>query len=312
MGKKYDDLDEYKRAVLSDSIKSNDIMENITLPECVYKYRRFDPRYLEESLNGNMFFSNPAEMNVNDSCDCKIEFKEEEILKTMFPDMSRETRRKHPEFLKKIKDYKKSLQGALRVGCFTSCDCSQIEMWDNPYFGDKHKGYCIKYKVDPAYFYPGGIVFLKILYDNNGFDATDLMKNFVEWNKLDEAGEVNSNEYIRRSMKLVCLAHNHTLFKPEAYKNEEEWRIIISNRRYLKYFGKENVYTRDFSSLMQAVYLGSEFRNTDKSGEMYECAVKACKEHHIPLYIMQRNGSKLEEKIVYDPDKDEDNCQFIG
>ena len=27
------------------------------------------------------------------------------------------------------------MQGVLRVGCFTTCDCSQIKMWDNQYFG---------------------------------------------------------------------------------------------------------------------------------------------------------------------------------
>ena len=183
MNKMYDDLGEYKKAVLSDSITPSEIMKEITLPQSVYKYRKFDT---------------------------------------------------HPEYLQELEKYKKSLQGALRVGCFTTCDCSQIGMWDNQHFGDKHKGYCIEYKVEPTYFYPNTIIFLKILYDNYGFDATDAIKNFV-------------------------------------------------------------------SPLMQAIYLGSEFRKTDKNGEMYEHALRVCKKHHIPLYIMRKNGDKLEENIEYNP-----------
>lgn len=85
MDKIYDNLEEYRKAVLSDSIKSSDIMKNTTLPESVYKYRKFDIQYLKESLGGNMFFSKPTDMNVNDSYDCKMEFDEKEVFKAMFP-----------------------------------------------------------------------------------------------------------------------------------------------------------------------------------------------------------------------------------
>ena len=64
------------------------------------------------------------------------------------------------------------------------------------------------------------------------------------------------------------------------------------------------MYTKDFSPLMKAIYLGSEFRNADKNGEMYEHALRVCKKHHIPLYIMQQNGDKLEENIEYNPEKE--------
>ena len=297
MGKIYDDFDEYKKAVLSDCIGPSEIMKGITLPKSVYKYRKFDTRYLKESLDGNVFFSNPIDMNVNDSCDCKMEFDTNEMLKAMFPGANRKTRRQHPKCLQELEKYKESLQGALRVGCFTTCDCSQIEMWDNQYFGDKHKGYCIKYRIDPTYFYPNTIIFLKILYDNSGFDATDAIKNFVEWNNLKREGMGNSQICNMRERKMVCLGHNHALFKPEKYQSEKEWRIIIPKNRYVQYFEKEDVYTKDFGSLMQAIYLGSEFRNTDKNGEMYEHALEVCRKHHIPLYVMQRNGNKLQESI---------------
>lgn len=304
LNKVYDDVDEYKKAVLSEYIKSSDIMKEITLPESVYKYRKFDIQYLKESLDGNVFFSNPIDMNVNDPYDCKLEFDTREILKTIFPGISRGYCRKHPEVLDKLEKYKKSLQGALRVGCFTTCDCSKIEMWDNRYFGDNHRGYCIKYKVGSTHFYPHTIIFLKILYDDCGFDATNAMKNFVEWVKLLDNGMKDDQNYKMRTVKLVCLGYNHALFKPEKYQNEKEWRIIIPNNRYLEYFGEENVYTKDFSPLMQAIYLGSEFRNSDKSGEMFEYALKVCRRLHIPLYIMQRNGEKMEEKIAYNPNEE--------
>lgn len=301
MDKIYDNCDKYKNAVLCDCIKSSDIMKEITLPTSVYKYRKFDIQYLKESIDGNVFFSNPIDMNVNDPYDCKMEFDTKEILKILLPGSSREMRRKHPEWNQAIEKYKESLQGALRIGCFTTCDCSKIEMWDNPYFGDKHKGYCIKYKVESTHFYPNTIIFLKILYDDCGFDATDAMKNFIEWEKLKNQRMKYCTIYNTRSRKLVCLGHNHALFKPEKYKGEAEWRIIIPKNRYVEYFGKKDVYTKDFSTLMQAIYLGSEFRYTDKSGEMYEYALEVCKKLRIPLYIMRRDGDKLEQDIEYSP-----------
>lgn len=118
---------------------------------------------------------------------------------------------------------------------------------------------------------------MKILYDNCGFNATDAIKNFVKWEKLESRGMQDSAIYKMRAGKMVCLGHNHALFKPEDYKNEKEWRIIIPNNRYVEYFGKADVYTKDFSPLMQAIYLGSEFRNTDINGEMYEYALEVCK-----------------------------------
>lgn len=302
MNKTYDNFDKYREAVMSDCINPHCIMDNITLPDYVFKYRKFDIVYLKESLDGKVYFSSPADMNVNDPYDCTIKFDEKEVFKAMFPDVRDNIFDENPIFLHSLKQYKDSFQTALRVGCFTTCHCSKVGMWDNRYFGDEHKGYCIKYKVEPEYFYPNTIVFLKVLYDDNSFDATDAMKNFVEWVKLEQEQRKNS-QYYQKAEKMVCLGHNHTLFKPEEYKCEEEWRIIIPNNHYLEYFGKEDVYTKDFSPLMQAIYLGSEFRNTDKSGEMYEYALGVCKGLHIPLYIMQRNGDKLEEKIEYSPDE---------
>lgn len=301
MNNKYDNLTKYKKAVLSDYIKSSDIMKEITLPDFVYKYRKFDIRYLKESLDGKVFFSTPADMNVNDPYDCQMDFDEKQVFLTMFPGVPDKVFDENPAIFKMLNDYKQSLQRQVRIGCFTTCDCSKIEMWDNEYFGDKHRGYCIKYKVDPLYFYPATIVFLKVLYDNNGFNATEVMKNFVEWVKLGQEQKKNSQSYRVRTAKMVCLGHNHTLFKPEKYKNEEEWRIIIPENRFIEYFGEENIYTKDFSSLIHSVYLGSEFKKADKDGKMYNYALEVCKRNQIPLYIMQQNGDKFEEKGEYDP-----------
>ncbi len=197
MSKIYDDLDRYKNAVLCDCIKSSDIMKKITLPKSVYKYRKFNTQYLKESLDGNVFFSKPADMNVNDPYDCRIKFDKKEVFKAMFHNTNDSVFREHPEFLHMLEEYKKSIQTALRVGCFTTCDYTKIEMWDNQYFGDEHKGYCIEYKVEPRYFYPDTLVFLKVLYDNNEFNATDAMKNFVEWVKLKQDGRENSLHYYK-------------------------------------------------------------------------------------------------------------------
>lgn len=301
MNKMYDDINEYKKAVLSDCIKPWDIMKEITLPDCVYKYRKFDVQYLKKSLDGEMFFSSPADMNVNDSHDCQINFNKREVLKTMCPEHTSDEELEYsihsnPEVIKTFNEWIEGFQSQLRVGCFTTCDCSHIEMWDNQYFGDEHKGYCIKYKVDPSYFYPNTIVFLKVLYDDKGFDATDAMKNFIEWLK---AGQSYCDEKVE---KMCCLGHNHTLFKSEKYKDEEEWRIIIPKNRFSDYFGRDEIFTKDFGSLMQGIYLGSEFKKADKSGEMYHYALEVCKRKQIPLYVMKESGNRLEEELEYNPE----------
>lgn len=293
----YDNPVEYRKAMLNDQITPREIMENITLPQYVYKYRKYDTRYLKESLDGKMYFSSPADMNYNDPDDCKIKFDDEEVLRSILHGkISEENQSSHD----KLKEYQKSLQKQLRIGCFTTCDCSRMEMWDNPDFGDKNRGYCIKYKVEPKYFYPDKLIFLKMIYDDNGFDATDLMKNLNEIRESEEKGHPYCQEkYI---MKMVCLAHNHTLFKPVKYMNEEEWRIIIPINRVQTYFEKKDSCTKDFSSLMQSVCLGSEFHKSDVNGEMYDYALSVCKKYKIPLYIMRKNGGKLEEKIEYSPE----------
>ena len=64
-----------------------------------------------------------------------------------------------------------SIQSGMRVGCFTTVDCLKHDMWDNKYFGYEGKGYCIEYEVLEEIFYPQDMVFLKVYYDDKGFDA---------------------------------------------------------------------------------------------------------------------------------------------
>ncbi|MCI9105982.1 MAG: hypothetical protein HFG56_10575 [Lachnospiraceae bacterium] len=44
------------------------------------------------------------------------------------------------------------------------------------------------------------------VFDDNGFNTTEVMKNFVEWVKLEQEQKKNSQSYGVRTVKMVCLA----------------------------------------------------------------------------------------------------------
>lgn len=69
---KFDNVKEYRKALLSDDYTPKKIMENITIPDKVYKYRAFNPRYLKDSIEGKVYFSLLSEINANDDDDCKV------------------------------------------------------------------------------------------------------------------------------------------------------------------------------------------------------------------------------------------------
>ena len=48
-------------------------------------------------------------------------------------------------------------------------------MWYNKYFGANGMGYCIEYDMDESIFYPDKLCCMKVVYDDSGYDATDLL-----------------------------------------------------------------------------------------------------------------------------------------
>ena len=59
--KKFDDVKEYRKALISHDYTSKMIMNNITIPNKVYKYRSLNPDYLKDSIEGK--WSSPVRLD---------------------------------------------------------------------------------------------------------------------------------------------------------------------------------------------------------------------------------------------------------
>ena len=193
---KYDEEAFYKKALLSPYINPHDMMKDITIPDSVFKYRSFgsyndniwtENPYWREALSGEVFFATPKSFNSNDPIDCQLSIDLVQFVKrVMDKDISN-----NPEAIKKAENifeqYIDDLQTNKRIGCFTTVNCTNREMWDNPYFGSNGEGDCIEYRTDKEFFSPENILLLKIVYDDNEYDATELMVQLKDFENSEIA-----------------------------------------------------------------------------------------------------------------------------
>lgn len=308
----YDDITRYIEGLFSEYISCQAIMKSITFPGSVFKYRRFvdhsvetneitDNPFWKTSLDGDFFFSTPSEFNSNDPDDCKLSFNEEKVIQNLYspsPSALLQHQDKLNNLYTDLNQYKNDFNHNFRVGCFTTGDYRDPFMWQNEHFGLNHTGYCIQYKVDPNYFYPGTIVFLKNIYLERDYDATSLLYNMLKGNDIGKWTNDLLNPY---ACKGICLSYNPILIKNSSYSKEQEWRIIIPPNRYAEYFNDVNKgnATKDFGPIMKAVYLGKDYGIIDPTGEKYAYALEVCKKRNIPLYIMKEsNNTLLREQIL--------------
>lgn len=297
--KKYDDSNQYKEAIMSDAITSETIRDNITMPEFVYKYRSFNDKNWKDLMNGNFYFSTPDNFNKNDNNDCLVKYDMNSIINEIIklyninPSQINKARKKKIKSM--FKNYADSLRKPLKIGCFTTADPTQRDMWDDKVFGDCGNGFCIKYKVDKEYFFPDNIIFLKVLYEATLYDSTQELCYLIRSKGMNKDSPYTG--------KVVCLVYNHILIKHSDYKAEKEWRIIVPENRWSEYFDKEGIDTKNISKQMVSIYLGKDYKDVDSADEKYYCALNVCKKLNIPLYHMieEKNGV-LKEECIFNPD----------
>ena len=239
---KYNDAESYRGALLSAGISPRKIMREITIPSTVFKYRSFESGYLEDSLEGNVFFSLPSKINANDPDDCMVAVDEERCRQHLMKNYSR-TESEAECIYKMLKerwldshdeDGKMvcGLQDQVKIGCFTTVHPQapeSEEMWKTFSGGN---GYCMEYETEEKIFYPGAILFLPVCYDSRYDDTEDVLRmmDFI-------AGKLSSGvEQPELDASFVPHAYNHVLFKPGRYHVEKEWRIIVPRERDAEYF----------------------------------------------------------------------------
>ena len=297
---------EYRNKMFGLEYTAHQVMEKIDMPKSIYKYRCFyrdengqekeDP-FWKGAMEGEVFFSLAKDFNRNDPHDCEVYYRETEIRKQIYyrfgyegPD-TEELRNKFNELME---NYKKNVRDNFRIGCFTNCSIEKNYMWEQKDFGGEHKGFCIEYEYVKEKICPKTIVFLPVLYERKKYDMTNIFLDMLEYDADFDNPKLQK--------RIVPICYNFALVKDKSYFNEKEWRVLITNIRYSKYFTKEAI--RDYSDVMKAIYLGCDYKKVDENGEKYKFALKVCREKKIPLYEMHRIDGKneLEKVCVYNPE----------
>ena len=235
-------------------------MEQISIPQKVYKYRSIQSNHLEDSLQGKMYFSRPSKINANDPNDCKVNIDKGKCVQFLMG-LYKCKRNCAESFYTKIEENwiqegiaedgtkRLGLQDTIRIACFTTIEPNSPEsknMWDE--FGDG-TGYCIEYEVTEDIFYPCTIVFLPVCYAmDKVYDDTDYVIEMMRYLKLKS----DNGEKPQLNERFVARGYNHTLFKPSKYRNEKEWRIVIPANRYSCYFD-ENREDGGYKFMKQAI-----------------------------------------------------------
>lgn len=297
--------EEYRRLIENPSVKLTNI-ELISSPEKVWRYRRFgkmngtkweENEFWKEDISGICYFSIPSEFNKNDDSDCKVKFDNDEIIKHMIKRCGlreAEMRKGLKKTLyKELNEYKKELQSKLRVSCFSEVKPTEMNMWKNENFGDFGRGICIEYKVDDMNFRPDGLPFLPILYDDELYDSTDVIKAIIDF--------INDDSDIGAMTKMVCLGYGHTLIKPRDYINEKEWRIVIPIRddgAHKNYYNYDNESKRDMCSAITAFYLGYNMDSLSRCQEYLNDILDVAKEIKVPVYRLINENGVLKKQII--------------
>ena len=298
--------EEYRKLIEDPHVTATEIARRIKVPAIIYRYRRFgrmkgnnweETDFWDDDVNGVCMFSKPASFNKNDSDDCKVRFENKTLLDYMGKGMNREQRRAGKKMVNaKLKEYKKSLQQTMRVGCFTAVEPVVCDMWYDLNFGDAGRGFCIEYEVDDENFRPDGLAFLPVLYDDKPYDNTKAMKAIVD------LAQANSNK--DAASLAVCLGYGHTLIKPQRYKKEKEWRLVIpirSDGAHKGFFTVDNESKRDMSSAIRAMYLGPNIEDLTNYKKYENAVISFGDKYRIPVYKILKNGSTLEKVKIMRP-----------
>lgn len=263
----------------------------------MYRYRKLGSinaqgRWIEsghwkDDIDGICMFSKPDRFcDINDSGDCKVYFDEKSLNDYICAGMNREQRREQlKDTRNQLIKYCKHLQSCLRIGCFTTAAPTEREMWEDKDFGDMGHAICFEYNVNKWDFAPSTIPFLPVLYDDDPYDSTEVMKALVDAERYPD-GTIGHS---RAESRLVCMGFGHALIKKRKYHNEKEWRVIIPETRddtYKHYYNVGHGSKRDMKSAVSAVYLGYAFDETGQVQKYKDALLGKWSSRGVKIYQM--------------------------
>ena len=183
----------------------NEIIDNIEIPEKLYRYRPLNLYTIDEIIKQHVFLSNP---NIDDLFDTSIVSNGDEAEGILAAyTFAKYCRNESPEMDKSFKFYtsyfenlNEKMRENIKITCFTESN-TNVPMWQ--YYADKHTGVCLEYSIckddcgDNTYFLP-------VIYTNdyNKYFPYDLMEK-------------------EKIVSILC-----SVLKMQEWKFEKEWRIV--------------------------------------------------------------------------------------
>ena len=299
----------YKDALMNSEVSLAELVNEVKLPEKLYKYQGFSSSDGEENpfwiknMKGEFHLSVGSEFE--DDNDCRPYMNKENIakyLKEILCYLSGKTdeideaiNQFNGEFnVENIDGIADNYRNDIRIGCFTKC-FNNNKMWDK--YGDNSKGFCIEYDVHKNKLFTSTV--LPILYTENKYDLslTYAAQIILEVRKQQKGTEEYLKKFGDILKKVLKTSYIPLFIKEPKWSFEEEYRMFILKHRntplgMLKmYKVLDENYNINLNDAIRGIYLGKRFEENKKADIILSKIRELSKENQVPVYkIMDDNN----------------------
>lgn len=251
--------------LFKENISDKEYMEcmnfkNEKMPEFLYQYTKV--KHADDLLKNDLMFLRTFD-NLNDPFDGDFLGVDEDIHRLAVEEVNGESYqiKKDVVRIEVDFDYKKEY----RVACFSeSNDCSP--MW--AFYGDNHKGICVGYAF----------------HENSLFELFCYPIYYVESTNNDSITHKLIEDEILPNRQLMEIF----IKKSESWNFENEWRIVLSDKKPFKRFNFELYGENKYLKFLKpaSVYLGLKIDDDSRKR-----IIDLCKERNIKVFEMKKDTS---------------------
>ena len=299
----------YKDALMSPEVSLAELVNEVKLPEKLYKYQGFSSSDGEENpfwiknMKGEFHLSVGSEFE--DDNDCRPYMNKEnmaEYLKEILCYLSGKTdeideaiNQFNCEFnVENIDGIADNYRNDIRIGCFTKC-FNNNKMWDK--YGDNSKGFCIEYDVNKNKLFTSTV--LPILYTENKYDLslTYAAQIILEVRKQQKGTEEYLKKFGDILKKVLKTSYIPLFIKEPKWSFEEEYRMFILKHRNtpLGMLKMDKVldenYNINLNDAIRGIYLGKRFEENKKADIILSRIRELSKENQVPVYRMMDDNN---------------------
>jgi len=299
----------YKDALMNSEVSLAELVNEVKLPEKLYKYQGFSSSDGEENpfwiknMKGEFHLSVGSEFE--DDNDCRPYMNKEnmaEYLKEILCYLSGKTdeideaiNQFNCEFnVENIDGIADNYRNDIRIGCFTKC-FNNNKMWDK--YGDNSKGFCIEYDVNKNKLFTSTV--LPILYTENKYDLslTYAAQIILEVRKQQKGTEEYLKKFGDILKKVLKTSYIPLFIKEPKWSFEEEYRMFILKHRNtpLGMLKMDKVldenYNINLNDAIRGIYLGKRFEENKKADIILSKIRELSKENQVPVYRMMDDNN---------------------